>query len=151
MVANQYRTKTHCARISRNIFGTRCAWVVNYRILLVDRRIVAKCQSLYNSILISEKVSDMGEDDVDDTQPVNLTLGQPSQTPFSPTQMVEDTRDSQYHPTLEEEYPSLDSEDDIVARRCAIPVYVAKNLATYTGILQRIQNLKIPNTLSTNI
>jgi hypothetical protein len=31
---------------------------------------VAKCQALYNSILISEEVSDMGDDDVDDTQPM---------------------------------------------------------------------------------
>ena len=38
---------------------------------------VAKCQALNNSILISEEVSDMGDDDVDDTQPMDLTLGVP--------------------------------------------------------------------------
>ena len=47
--------------------------------------------------------------------------------------MVEDTQDLEYHPTLEEEYSTSDSEDEIVARRDATPstvVSVAKNLVS---------------------
>ena len=151
MVANQYRTKTGELSVRPDL--KKYFWhkmCMGGKLSKPTGRsapdpFVAKCQALYNSILISEEVSDMGDDDVDDTQPVDVVETQPSQTPFSPSQMVEDTQDSEYRPTLDEEYPTSDSEDEIVARRDATPstvVSVAKNLVSRSTTDTKSKNAK---------
>jgi hypothetical protein len=106
---------------------------------------MAKCQNLYNSILASEEVSDMGDEDVEDSQDPSLTLGQPSQTPFSPTQMVEDSQDPDYHPTLEDDFlETSDSEDEVVARRDTTPSTVT------SAIPKNVVSRSLSNTKSKN-
>jgi hypothetical protein len=80
-----------------------------------------KCQTLWRSILSSEEASDMEVSDEEDDEDPGLSLGQPSNTFLSPTQLDDTQLDPDYRPSFDDISETSDSEAEVIIRLESTP------------------------------